>query len=288
MVIKEELFSIGIGTWKIDYENFNNDIDALVHSYNSGQNYLSLYMLYNNGEVVRQMKSFIDKVDREKLFINANLEPTIEKIEDVEKQLNEYLEILNIDYVDSLQIHGYFVSKLPLVQVYKEIKRLVDIGKVRYIGISNVNLEQLKAVNEEVKIDFFEGVYNLECKIYEDNKVLEYCKANEIQFICYQPLRRNRTAMRNYDVLVELAKKYNKTQNQIIINWIVKEKNILPLIKCTDINRINENLSAINFIMETDDYKKLNEFRNKDFDNVEIDWYCKGGVTIDQLANQFE
>ncbi len=94
--------------------------------------------------------------------------------------------------------------------------------------------------------------------------------------------------MRNYDVLVELAEKYNKTQNQIIINWIVKEKNILPLIKCTDINRINENLSAINFTMETADYKKLNKFRNKDFDNVEIDWYCKGGVTIDQLANQFE
>lgn len=288
MVKKEELFNIGIGTWKIDYENFNNDIDALVHSYNKGQNYLSLYMLYNNGEVVRQMKAFVDKVDRNKLFINVNLEPTIEKIDDVEKQLDEYLNILNIDYADSLQIHGYFVSKLPLVQVYKEIKRLVDIGKVRYIGISNVNLEQLMEVNKEVKIDFFEGVYNLECKIYEDNKVLEYCKENNIQFICYQALRRNRTAMKNYDVLVKLAKKYNKTQNQIIINWIVKEKKILPLIKCTNIERIEENLAAIDFVMQAEDYKKLNEFRNKDFDSVEIDWYCKGGVTIDQLANQFE
>ncbi len=288
MICKKDIFPIGIGTWKIDYENFNNDIDALVHSYNKGQNYLSLYMLYNNGEVVRQMKSFIDRVDRDKLFINVNLEPTIEKVEDVEKQLNEYLEILNIDYVDSLQIHGYFVSKLPLVNVYKEIERLVDIGKVRYIGISNVNLEELKKVNEEVKIDFFEGVYNLECKIYEDSGVLEYCEENGIGFICYQPLRRNRTAMRNYDVLVELAKKYNKTQNQIIINWIVKEKNILPLIKSTNIERINENLSAIDFEMEKEDYQKLNEFRNKDFDNIEIDWYCKGGVTIDQLANQFD
>ena len=287
-MLKSDLFPIGIGTWKIDYENFNNDIDGLMHSYNKGQNYLSLYMLYNNGEVVRQMKAFIEKVDRNKLFINANLEPTIEKIEDVEKQLNEYLEILNIDYVDSLQIHGYFVSKLPLVEVYKEIKRLVEVGKVRYIGISNVNLEQLKEVNSEVKIDFFEGVYNLECKIYEDIKVLEYCKENSIQFICYQALRRNRTAMRNYDVLVSLAEKYKRTQNQIIINWIVKEKNILPLIKCTDINRINENLSALDFIMEKADYEKLNEFRNKDFDSIEIDWYCKGGVTIDQLANQFE
>lgn len=288
MVNKEELFKIGIGTWKINYENFENDIDALIHSFNKGQNYLSLYMLYNNGEVVRQMKKFIDRVDRNKLFINVNLEPTIEKLEDVEKQLDEYLKILNIDYVDSIQIHAYFVSKLPLIQVYREIKRLVDIGKVRYIGISNVNLEQLKEINNEVKIDFFEGVYNLECKIYEDNKVLEYCKENSIQFICYQALRRNRTAMRNYDVLVELAKKYNKTQNQIIINWIVKEKNILPLVKCTNVKRIDENLSAIDFIMEDEDYKKLNEFRNKDFDNIEIDWYCKGGITIDQLANQFE
>jgi len=288
MVNKNELFPIGIGTWKVDYENFEKDIDALIYSHNKGQNYLSLYMLYNNGEVVKQMAKFVAKVEREKLFINANLEPTIEKIEDIEKQLDEYLEILNIDYIDSLQVHGYFVTKIPLVEVYKEISRLVSNGKVRYIGISNVNLEQLKEVNELVKIDFFEGVYNLECKKYEDIEVLDYCKKNNIQFVCYQALRRNRTAMRNYNVLLELAKKYNKTQNQIIINWIVKEKNILPLIKCTSIDRINENISAIEFKMEDEDYQKLNEFRNKEFDNVEIDWYCKGGVTIDQLANQFE
>lgn len=288
MIDKSELFPIGIGTWKIDYENFNNDIDALMYSHGNGQNYLSLYMLYNNGEVVRQMKSFIDRVDRNKLFINVTLEPTIEKVEDVEKQLNEYLEILNIDYVDSIQIHGYFVSKIPLVEVYKEIKRLVELRKVRYIGISNVNLEELKKVNEVVKIDFFEGVYNLECKIYEDSGVVKYCQDNDIKFICYQPLRRNRTAMRNYDVLVDLAEKYHKTQNQIIINWIVKEKNILPLIKSTNIDRINENISALEFDMEKEDYEKLNAFRNKEFDSVEVDWYCKGGVTIDQLANQFE
>ena len=40
--------------------------------------------------------------------------------------------------------------------------------------------------------------------------------------------------------------------------------------------------------MEPGDYKKLNEFRNKDFDSIKIDWNCKGGITIDQLANQFE
>ena len=247
---KKDIFKIGIGTWKIDYENFNYDLDALIHSYKKGENYLSLYMLYNDGEVVKQMKHFLDKIDREKVFINANLEPSIEKVEDVEKQLDEYLEILNIEYVDSLQVHDPFVSKIPLLDTYKEIKRLVEKGKVRYIGISNVNLEQLKEINDNIKIDFFEGVYNLECKIYEDIGVLDYCKKNDIKFVCYQPLRRNRTANRNYPVLVELAKKYNKTQNQIILNWIINEKRIMPLIKSTNIERINENIASQNSAME--------------------------------------
>ena len=67
-----------------------------------------------------------------------------------------------------------------------------------------------------------------------------------------------------------------------------KEKNILPLIKCTSINRIDENISSMNFKMSEEDYNKLNEFRSKEFDSVIVDWDCKGGVTIDQLANQFE
>ena len=58
-------------------------MQSLIHSYNLGQNYLSLSMLYNNGEVVRQLKKFIDKVDRDKLFIATNLEPTIECKDDI-------------------------------------------------------------------------------------------------------------------------------------------------------------------------------------------------------------
>lgn len=288
MVNKKEIFPIGIGTWNISGENFEYDLNALMHSYERGQNYLSLYMSYNNGKVVKQIKRFIGIIDRDKLFINASLEPTIEKIEDVEKQLNEYLEILDIDFVDSLQMHSPLFAKIPLKDVYKEIERLVNSGKVRYIGISNANLEQLIEINNAVKIDFFEGVYNLECKLYEDIKVLEYCEENDIQFICYQALRRNRTAVRNYPILLEIAKKYNKTQNQIILNRILKEKNVVPLIKSTNIDRINENISSIEFGMSKEDYSKLNQFRSKEFDEIKIDWNGNGGLTIEQLANQFE
>jgi len=285
---KEDIFKIGIGTWKINCDDFDKDLDALIYSYQKGENYLSLYMMYNDGKVVNEMRKFIDKVDRQNIFINANLEPMIEKIEDVEKQLDEYLDILNIDYVDSLQVHDPFVSKIPLLDVYKEIAKLVEKGKVRYIGISNTNLEQLEDINSVVKIDFFEGLYNLECKTYEDIGVLDYCHENDIKFVCYQPLRRNRASNRNYPILVELAKKYNKTQNQIILNWIINEKKIMPLIKSTNIERISENIDSIYFKMDDTDYEKLNKFRSEEFDSIEIDWSGNGGILIDQLANQFK
>jgi diketogulonate reductase-like aldo/keto reductase len=289
MVDKKDIFPIGIGTWKIDYQNISNDINSLVYSYNRGQNYLSLYMLYNGGAVVKSLKEYVNCLDREKVLISVNIEPIVEKAEDIENQLDEYLDILELKYVDNLQLHSPESTKLPLIETYNEMRRLVKLGKVRYLGISNCTLEQLKEINENIKLDFFEGVYNLECKINEDIGILDYCKKNNIIFVAYQTLRRNRTAMRNYPILVELANKYNKTQNQILLNWIIKEKGIYPLIKTTNIERISQNLESRTFEMSHDDYEKLNNFRSKEFDDVKIDWdYTGDGVTIDLLANQFE
>ena len=285
---KNEIFKIGIGTWKVDPENFEKDLEALKYSFELGQNYLPLSMLYNNGKVVEKMKDFIKLVGRENLFICANLERYVEKIGDIENQLNKYLEILEINYVDCFQIHTFAVCKIPILEIYKEIDRLVELGKVKYIGVSNVNLEQLKSINNIVKIDFYEGVYNLDCKYYENEGVIDYCKENDILFTAYQPLRRNKIAQKNYSFLKKLSEKYNKTQNQIMINWIVKEKAIMPLIKSTNKDRIKENIEALDFDMEKEDYNQLNEFQNERINSIEINWNDESGVTIDQLANQNE
>lgn len=285
---KNDIFKIGIGTWKIDPENFEKDLEALKYSFELGQNYLPLSMLYNNGKVVEKMKEFIKLVGRENLFICANLERYVQKIEDVELQLNSYLEILDIDYVDCFQIHTFAVCKISMLEIYKEIARLANLGKVKYVGASNVNLEQLKEINGVVKVDFFEGIYNLDCKYYENEGLTNYCKENDILFTAYQPLRRNKISQKNYTFLKELAEKYNKTQNQIMINWIVKEKNIMPLIKSTNKDRIRENIEALNFEMEKSDYEILNRFQNEKINSIEINWNDESGVTIDQLANQNE
>ena len=288
MINIKDIFPLGIGTFRIDLNQKEASMNALVESFNLGQNYIDTSYLYENGKVMAFIGEFIKKVGRDKLFITTKIEPTVEKITDIEEQLNKYLQIMNIDYVDCLMLHSVIFTKLPLIDTYKEMNRMIELGKAKSLGLSNSNLEQLKEVNKYYPINIYEGVYNLECKLNEDIGIINYCKENNIIFCAYQPLRRNRTANRNYSILVELSKKYNKTQNQIILNWIIKEKKLNVLIKTTNSSRINENIDAINFKMDTEDYNKLNLFRAKEFDDVIIDWEGKSGITVDQLANQFE
>lgn len=288
MLEKNDFFPIGIGTYKLNLEDRENTLKGLLYSAEKGQNFMSTALVYDDGKVVDFLSEFFRKVDREKIFLMTHLERYIEKAEDVEKQVNEYLTKMNIDYIDAVQVHASYVSKIPLVETYNQINELIKKGKVRYISMSNSSLEELKEINEKFGVYSFEGVYNLECKLNENIGIINYCKENNIKFICYQALKRNKIANNNYPLLVKLSEKYGKTQNQILLNWLIKEKEVFALIKSTNKDNINSNLESLNFEISNEDMNKLNEFKHEGFDTVTIDWEETGkGVLIDQLANQF-
>ena len=283
----EKLNPIGIGTYKLDLENKKETLDGLLYSFRKGQNYISTSLMYSDCAIVDFLKEFFNKINREDIFVMSHLEKYIEKKSDVEKQVDEYLKRMGIEYIDALQIHTPEVCKLSLLDVYYEMKKVQEKGKVRYLSTSNTSFEQLKELQNNFGIYSFEGVYNLDCKIYENIGLVEYCKENNIKFICYQALRRNKIAEANYDFLVKMAEKYNKTQNQILINWMLKAKGLYTLIKTTQKEYIDSNLESLGFDLEEEDIKILNDFQNEKYNSIKIDWDAnRGGVTIDKLASQ--
>ena len=300
---KNDIFPIAIGSYGLGAsrsESWNDndselvinedEMKALIYSYEKGQNYIDTSYIYAGGLTMRFISEFIKRVDRNKLFIAVKIENYIEKVEDIEAQLNKYLNVLGIDYADTILLHTPRASKIPLEDSYNELKRLVSIGKSKNISASNLNIDELKMIVEKLNIDLFsfEGLYNLECKQNEDIGIVDYCKKHDILFLNYQPFRRNRTANHNYPILVELANKYNKTQNQILLNYYIYEKGLIPITKANKIEHIDLNLDALNFKMDKNDYGLLNDFRCKEFDELDVDWQDNGGIPIYKFANQIE
>lgn len=243
---KKDIFSIAIGSfglgasrsesWSDDNSELvidENEMNALIYSFDKGQNYIDTSYIYAGGLTMRFIAEFIKRVDRSKLFIAVKIENYIEKVEDIEEQLDKYLNVLGITYADTVLLHTPRASKIPLEDSYRELQRLVSIEKSKNISASNLNIDELKMIVDDLKIDLFsfEGLYNLECKQNEDVAIIDYCKKHDILFFNYQPFRRNRTANHNYPVLVELANKYDKTQNQILLNYYVYEKGLHPITK---------------------------------------------------------
>ena len=107
--------------------------------------------------------------------------------------------------------------------------------------------------------------------------------------IPYQPLRRNRTAIRNWPILTGLSGKYKKTQNQIVLNWL-KWKGFKPLVKSESKSHIDENLAAFDFVMEKADYISIDKFRVPNYKTPDIDWWQEGtgDEKIHMLPNVFD
>ena len=299
---KEQLFPLEIGTYGLGATREEirqdvvtsstpqtHDVEALRFAFESGMNYIETSYIYAGGQTMRFLADFFKQIPREKIFITVKIEKFVEKPSDIETQFDKYLSMLGIDHADAILLHSPSVSKIPLEEAYGELNKQVAKGKARFLSASNVSIDDLKLLTETCGYKLFgiEELFNLECKINEDVGIIQYCKDHNIAFACYQPLRRNRTANRNYPVLVELSKKYGKTQNQVLLNWIINEKGLMPMVKTSNMIHTKENLEALTFKVEPEDMKRLNEFRSAEFDSIKVDWKDEGGISIYKLANQF-
>lgn len=273
--------------WNIFFDD-SKDMEALIAQYENWQNYLETSFIYAWGQTMKFLWKFFKNIARENIYISVKVENLVEKPEDIEQQLDTYLQIMWLDFVDEYKMHTATVSKLWINETYYHINKLIEKWKVRYLWACNLNIEQLKTLHKEFKIQTFEWLYNLECKINEDAGIIKYCQDNNICFLCYQPLRRNRIANHNYSFLIDLAKKYWKTQNQILLNRVIQSKKLWALVKTANINNVQENWDALHFTLQEADINILNNFRDERFDRIKLDRDAKDGIPIWKYANQIE
>ncbi len=258
--------------WYTIPEQYASHKEAFLHAMNNGMTMFDASLVYGNGEWVAFLWECLKDVslDRDKYKIVAKLEK-IDSREDIEKELDLYLTGLWVEYIDVLLLHSNWSSTLDLWETHHLMSKLIG-KKVKWLWASNFSLRQTKYVQEKVgiQLEYFEWLFNLDCKHNQEVWIVDYCKENNIAFTSYQALRRNNITWTS-DLVASLAHKYSKTENQIMLNRMTKSVWINALIRSSKIHHIDENIASQSFDMEAGDYQALDEYRNAKYMDQKID-----------------
>lgn len=301
MLNPKDIFPIGIGSWglggfmqKDDSIDPSKESDAVAYSIDRGMNYIETGIWGETQHTIRIVADGVKKSvkQREDLFYTLTVDSeNLENGDTLNTFLNTAFEILETNYLDCLQLEMRVFAKRSKTDLMDILKPFLEENKIRFISLTNNDLATLQHMHKLLGDKLFsqEIIYNFEIRDYEDWGNLEFANINKIRNVVFQPLRRNRTSNNNYPLLQELSKKYGKTQNQIILNWLVAQ-NTLPITKSSNISHIDEHIDSLTFKLDEDDMRKMNEFRHPKWKAPLVDWYelGEGGIPIHQFPNQFD
>lgn len=260
----EKISEIGIGTWKMGI-NPNNEINAIKLGIKKGVNLIDTAELYGTEYIVAKA---IEEVNRSKIFIATKVSPHHFHYNDVITACSNSLKNLKIKQIDLYQLHwpNYNTS---INETMKAMEKLVDDGKIKYIGVSNFNLKDLKNAQnamKKYKIVSNQVEYNILVRDVE-NKLLDFCKKENITIIAYSPLAKGSLYTKKYinlyKFLTEIGIKYNKSPTQIALNFLISKKNVIAIPKASSEKHIIDNIGASDFTLNKKDEEKIAVFVEK-------------------------
>lgn len=220
----------GQHSWTLNEEQSRAIIQQ---GYHAGINFFDTAIAYQSGTSEQFLGKALHEIARREDVVIATkfLPRTAEEIErgisgqqHIEVMLNKSLENLKMDYVD-LYIAHMWDYKTPLYEIMDGLNRMVQAGKVRYIGISNCQAWQLAEANCLAEKEGFakfislQGHYNLIFR-EEEREMIPYCEHHNIAITPYSPLAGGRLTRTNNTVTQRLEEdsfarqKYDATKEQ--------------------------------------------------------------------------
>ena len=164
------------------------------------------------------------------------------------------LRRLRVDRIDVYQLHT--VDRLiPLAESVGALAELRDQGKIRHVGLSNVNVEQLEEARSIVPVVSVQNRYSLSDRGHES--VLEACERGGLGFIPWFPLAAGRAA-RGEGAVERVARENDVAPVQLALAWLLARSPVmLPIPGTSSVEHLEENVAAAALKLEQSEFDAL-------------------------------
>ena len=197
----------------------------------------------NEREVGRALQAGLadGRIPREDIFVTTKLWNSNHRPERVESAFEASLERLGLKYLDLYLIHTPFAFQpgdnqdprdqngnvlydqgVTLLDTWKALESLVDQGKCRAIGLSDITLNDLKPLYESARIK--PAVVQVESHPYlPETELFGFCKEKGIVFLAFAPLGHGmKPGLLEDPVISAIAARVGKTPAQVLLAWAVQ------------------------------------------------------------------
>jgi diketogulonate reductase-like aldo/keto reductase len=239
----------------------DNQIKALRLGIELGMTFIDTAESYGKGHSEELVGRAIEGI-RDNVFIATKVSPEHLSYDALLQSAEGSLRRLNTDYIDLYQVH-WPNPQVPINETIRAMEQLVRERKIRYIGVSNFSLKELKeaqAAISEYEIVSIQVEYNLFDRTIE-NSILPYCESEGITTIAYSPLDQGKIASgeERIERLRLIAGKYNVTTAQVALNWLISHPSVIAIPKATNPDHIRENASSADFELSDEDFKEISK-----------------------------
>ncbi|MGB2600954.1 MAG: aldo/keto reductase [Candidatus Omnitrophota bacterium] len=298
--------SICLGSWVFGGDcwgevNDAQSVDVVRGAIEKGVNFIDTAPIYGSGRSEEVIGKAI-RGRRDKVIIatkmgleqkGSSIRPNL-SAEFIRKEVEESLCRLGVETIDLYQCH-WPDPNTSLKETFSELNRLVDEGKIRYIGVSNFEKEILERSLEEAPIVSDQMQYSLFSRDIE-KKLLPFCSEKEISILTYGSLgggiltgKYNACAnfpkgdVRSFfykyysepfwgkanavlSALGEIAEKRKVAASEVAINWVLSHNEVAScIVGCRTIKQLEENIKASDWQLDQEEISLIEGEYNKAF-----------------------
>src|SRR5467141_1206931 len=173
--------------------------------------------------------------------------------EKLRQDLEGSLKRLRLERIDLYQLHAVD-PEVPLEVSLGALADMQRAGKIRHVGVSNFNVNQLERARKVANIVSVQNRYSIVDRA-SDN-VVDYCEKHGMAFLPWYPLGDG--AVLRIQKLKDLAKKLQVTPAQVGIAWLLAKSPVMLRIPGTSsIAHLEENVAAAQLKLGDDDFRSL-------------------------------
>lgn len=239
---------LGLGTYLLEPREAENSVKwALTNGYelidtaNAYQNEIAV------GRAIKESSK-----NRENIFLETKLWPCF--YED-DEAIDNTLKRLDTDYIDLMILHqpaGNYIAG------YKQLEKAYKQGKLKAIGISNFNEDEIQEVLDKCEIK--PTLIQVEAHPYYAQKDLrKILVKNNIVLQSWYPLGgRGNHSILEEPIIEELSKKYHKSSAQIILRWHI-QMGFIVIPGSKSEGHIQDNINVFDFVLTDEEMNKINQ-----------------------------